>query len=89
MQVVFSRPELRRYVGVRGGPVPLTKEAASLSNLLATRGELEPQTLGGSRGVVPPAQQSPGGWRHHPERRSRTGTDVMRNHASGDERMHQ
>jgi hypothetical protein len=65
------------------------KEAASLSNLLATRGELEPQMLGGFRGVVPPAQQSPGGWRHHPERRSRTGTDVMRNHASGDERMHQ
>jgi len=37
------------------------KEAASLSNLLATRGELEPQMLGGFRGVVPRLNRAPEG----------------------------
>ena len=59
--MVFSPPELRRYVGVRGGPVPPTRRQPSLSNLLATRGELEPQTLGGSRGVVPRLSRAPEG----------------------------
>jgi hypothetical protein len=87
--VVFSPPELRRYVWVRGGPVPLTRRQRACRICSQQAASWSHKRSGGPGGFVPPAQQSPGGWRHHPERRSRTGTDVMRNHASGDERMHQ
>ena len=65
--MVFSPAESRRYVGVRGWPGTAHKENLSQLNPLAIRSELEPN-------------QRPGGWRYHPERRSRTGTDEMRNH---------
>jgi len=52
---------------VRGWPGTAHKENLSQSNSLAIRSEPEPN-------------QRPGGWRYHPERQSRTGTDEMRNH---------
>ena len=66
MQVVFPPPKVRRYVGVRLARCTHKESPCSPSPLadVASRSE----------------NQRPGGWWYHPARRSRTGTDEMRNH---------
>jgi hypothetical protein len=79
--VVFSPHEMRRYVGF-GWPGSTHKEQPEQPNPLARRASRSFNLRLGGRGgrPVPRSQQSPGGWRYHPARRSRTGTDEMRNH---------
>ena len=63
----FFALQARRYVGVRGRPDATHKDSR------ASRVR-SPSAASRSH------NQRPGGWWYHPERRSRTGTDEMRNH---------
>jgi hypothetical protein len=78
--VVFPCPKRGRYFGFRlAGATHKEKPSWSGWVLLA------PPTLAAPEDLLATAasrshNQRPGGWRYHPARRSRTGTDEMRNH---------
>ena len=86
--MVFSRPELRRYVGVRGGPVPLTRRQRAC-RICSQHAASWSHKRSGVPGVVPRLSRTPEGGDTTQSGDPAPGPTVMRNHASGDERMHQ
>ena len=89
--MVFSPPDFRRYVGVRGWPGATHKEDPSRSSPLATEvGEPEPIPTPRGRGIVPRrVSRAPEGGGTTQRGDPAPGPMRCGTTASGDERMHQ
>ena len=78
--MVFSCPKRGRYFGFRLAGATHKEEPSQSGWALLTRPTLAVPRIRSLHAASRSHNQRPGGWWYHPARRSRTGTDEMRNH---------